>query len=82
MDTQSKQYRTPLKKLVRFFENSRDKWKAKCLDAKRRIKLLLTQVADLKASRERWKQEAKQLRAEIAQLQAQLGEQKVISSAQ
>ena len=37
MSTERKQYRTPIKKLVKFFEQSRDKWKAKCLEAKQRI---------------------------------------------
>ena len=79
MSTVAKQYRSPTKKLMRFFENSRDKWKKKCLDARRRVKLLLTKVADLKASRERWKKEAKQRRSEIAQLRAELQEQKTLS---
>jgi hypothetical protein len=61
-----------LKKLTRFFENSRDRWKAKCLDSKRRVKLLHTKVADLKASRERWKAEAKQLRQELTELRREL----------
>lgn len=77
MRTETKQYRSPVKKLMRYFEQSRNKWKERCLEAKQRIKLLHTKVADLQASRERWKEEAKQLRVEVAQLRNELGEQKV-----
>jgi len=79
METQTKQYRTPAKKLLKFFESSRNRWKAKCLEAKRRVKLLQTKVADLQFSRERWKQEAKQLRLETRQLRAELEEQKTFA---
>ena len=54
MDKERKEYRSPLKKLGVFFERSRDKWKQKCLDAKRRVKFLHTKVADLQRSRERF----------------------------
>jgi len=67
MSTDVKQYRSPTRKLLRFFERSRDKWKAKCLEAKLRVKRLHTKVADLQVSRERWKEEVRQLRVELAQ---------------
>lgn len=76
MVTEQKQYRSPTKKLLRFFESSRDKWKARCLESKQRLKLLRTKVADLTTSREHWKSEAKQLRDEVARLEAELEEQK------
>ena len=56
MQMEKKEYRSPVKKLMRYFEQSRDKWKARCLEAKGRVKLLHTKVADLQASRERWKE--------------------------
>ena len=80
MRTEEKLYRSPTKKLLRFFESSRNKWKAKCLASKRRVKRLLTKVADLQASRERWKNEAKQLRSELAQIRAELDEQKTLAA--
>lgn len=82
MCTETKQYRSPVKKLATFFEHSRDNWKRKCLDAKHRVKRLQTKVADLQASRERWKQEAKQLRSDMAQLRSELEEQKIITATQ
>lgn len=69
-------YRSPVKKLVRFFEGSRDRWKRKCLDAKLRVKRLQTKVSDLQASREAWKRQAREAQAEIARLKAEQAEQK------
>ena len=34
MGMEAKQYLSPIKKLSKFFERSRDQWKQKCLDAK------------------------------------------------
>ena len=42
-----------LKKLVQFFQTSRDKWKAKASDKQKRIDFLETKVRDLTNSRER-----------------------------
>lgn len=81
MSRETKQYRSPTTKLMRYFEQSRDKWKARSLEAKHRVKLLHTKVADLQTSRERWKSAAKQLRVEVAQLQAELEEQKAGTAA-
>ncbi len=81
MPTERKQYRSPVKKLMRCFETSRDKWKEKCLEAKLRVKLLHTKVADLRVSRERWKQEARQLRVEVSRLRDELAEQKTGTAA-
>ena len=82
MGTETKQYRSPVKKLAVFFEQSRDKWKGKCLEAKRRVKLFHTRVADLETSRERWKKEARELRREVADLRAELVEQKAAAGAE
>jgi chromosome segregation ATPase len=67
-----KQYRSPTRKLVTFFEKSRDQWKQKCLQAKRRVKLLHTRVADLEVSRRRWKERAQQWQKESHQLREQI----------
>ena len=81
MGMEAKQYRSSTRKLVKFFERSRDQWKQKCLGAKLRVKRLHTKVADLQGSRQRWTGEAKQLRAEVARLQAELEEQKTFATA-
>ena len=79
MGAVTKQYTSPTKKLVKFFESSRDKWKEKCSQAKLRVKRLHTKVADLETSRRRWREEARQLRLENARLHADLEEQKTSS---
>lgn len=82
MGTETKQYRSPVRKLAVFFERSRDKWKRKCLEAKHRVKLFHTRVADLEASRERWRKEARELRREVADLRVELEEQKAAAGAE
>lgn len=49
-------------KLLRFFRGSRDRWKEKCLTAKRQNKSLKTRLAKMKESRDRWKAEVRELR--------------------
>ncbi len=53
-------YKSPVRKLVKFFQESRDKWKARSLDKQKRIDFLETKVKDLKNSRDHWKQKAKE----------------------
>jgi hypothetical protein len=58
---QSLPYRSPISKLLRFFCGSRDKWKAKCKEAKRENKSLKYRLAKMKKSRDRWKAQARSL---------------------
>lgn len=57
-------YRSPLRKLLRFFERSRDRWKEKCQKAKRENNSLKVRLAAMKESRDRWKTKAKELEEE------------------
>jgi hypothetical protein len=57
-------YTSPLKKLVRFFQRSRDQWKEKCQTAKRENNSLKIRLAAMKESRDRWREKAKQLETE------------------
>ena len=52
-------YRSPISKLLRFFCRSRDKWKAKCKEAKRENKSLKYRLAKMTEKRDRWKAEAR-----------------------
>ena len=52
-------YRSPISKLIRFFRQSRDNWKAKCKAAKRENKSLKTRLGKMRESRDRWKARAK-----------------------
>jgi peptidoglycan hydrolase CwlO-like protein len=63
-------YKSPERKLVQFFETSRNTWKAKTREAKRVLKRLKHRVRFLEASRARWKDKAKGLEAALAQIKA------------
>lgn len=69
--TQDKVYKSPVSKLARFFEKSRDRWKAKCREAKAMVKRLKSCVRFLEESRDRWKSRAKELQAKVAQMEAE-----------
>jgi septal ring factor EnvC (AmiA/AmiB activator) len=72
-----KSFLSPIKKLARFFERSRNGWKRKCLEAKLRIKRLSNQKQKLKASRDRWKENVQTLQRELRQVQQELEELKI-----
>ena len=56
-----KNYKSPIGKLTKFFEKSRDKWKSKYLDAKYAIKLLKNQVQYLEKRKAELKLRVKEL---------------------
>jgi hypothetical protein len=60
-------YTSPLKKLVSFFEKSRDKWKEKYLLNKKENQKLKSKLTTLKLSQQKWKNEAIQSRKQIKQ---------------
>jgi hypothetical protein len=61
-----KKYKSPRRKLVKFFENSRDKWKEKCLESKAKGKQLSNRVRFLEDSKGQLKNEIKSLKLELA----------------
>ncbi len=66
--TASKRYKTPKRKLVRFFEKSRDKWKDKTKDAKYQIKLLRKKIKYMEQNKESDKEIIKNLQLQNQQL--------------
>ena len=50
----SMNYKTPMKKLLKFFKDSRDKWKCRALEKQKRIEQLEIKVRDLTNSRDTW----------------------------
>ena len=66
----TKQYVSPLRKLVVFFEGSRDRWKQKYREAKELVRSLRGRVRSLERSRDQWKQRARQLQGELAEQKA------------
>jgi outer membrane murein-binding lipoprotein Lpp len=59
-----KSYKSPQSKLVKFFEKSRDQWKAKCSKAKIDVKRLKNRVRFLENSKEHWKSRVKAAKRE------------------
>lgn len=64
-------FRSPLRKLVTFFEVSRDKWKEKCQQVKYQFKLLKRRFQTLEKSRDLWQQRYQEAQTDCEQLQAQ-----------
>lgn len=71
-DLETIEYRSPRRVLVRFFEKSRDRWKAKYQVLQERIKEFRTEVRDLRRSRDRWRAKAEALEGQIQELHAQM----------
>src|SRR6476660_8152117 len=64
------EYRSPWRVLARFFEKSRDLWKAKYQALQERIKEFRTEVRDLRRSRDRWRAKAEALEKQVEVLRA------------
>jgi septal ring factor EnvC (AmiA/AmiB activator) len=71
-DQETPGYSSPLRVLARFFEKSRDLWKAKYQALQERIKQFRTEVRDLRRSRDRWRAKAEALELQIGELRAQI----------
>lgn len=75
-------YTSPPRKLIRFFLQSRDQWKAKYQRAKATIKRLENRGRFLEKSKDNWKARAKALEAENTQLKTQLQQKNDLQQAQ
>jgi chromosome segregation ATPase len=65
---------SPPRVLVRFFEKSRDGWKAKYKKLQERIKASRTELRDLRRSRDRWRAKAEDLESKLEKLHTKLRE--------
>lgn len=63
-------YKSPQRKLVRFFARSRDQWKEKCLAAKAMGKGLQHRMRFLERSKEHWKRRVQELEGELTRMKA------------
>jgi uncharacterized protein (DUF3084 family) len=72
MQTLEMEYISPLRKLVRFFESSRNQWKAKHHEVKKQLKLAQNQIRAVEKSRAKWRQDAKNAAAEADGLRTEL----------
>jgi len=64
-----REYKCKENRLVEYFESSRDKWKEHSNTYQKEKKALLTEVRDLRRSKEKWKHECLKMRAELIELQ-------------
>jgi hypothetical protein len=71
---EEKQYKSPQRKLVKFFEKSRDQWKDKCLDAKTKIRRFSNRIRFLEGSKKKLKNQVKELKAEISRMKSDIQE--------
>jgi hypothetical protein len=67
-------YKSSRHKLLRFFEKSRDQWKAKCLGAKATVKRLQNRVRFLEKSKDRLQHRVSELEGELKSLKHVLQE--------
>jgi hypothetical protein len=63
------QYKSPTHKLINFFKNSRDNWKATALEYKKKIRSLTEMLRKLRLRRDELKAEIKELRLQVKELQ-------------
>lgn len=68
-------YRSPQRKLVVFFEKSRNQWKTKCLEAKAALRRLKNRAKWLEQSRDQWKARAQALAHRVQELEVQTAKQ-------
>ena len=61
-------YKSPMSKLVRFFEGSRNGWKEKAKDAKYQIKLLRKRVKYLEQHKRKFKELSNNLEHQVQQM--------------
>jgi lipopolysaccharide export system protein LptC len=64
--------KSPVRKLLKFFQNSRNGWKAKCQQAKAQNKHWATQTRAVEKSREAWRQKAESAERELRALRQEL----------
>jgi len=76
IDTMEREYRSPVRKLLPLFKNSRDQWKAKHHAVKEELKLEQNQRRAVEKSRVAWRakaeaaeQRARELEVELQQAQ-------------
>jgi chromosome segregation ATPase len=65
-----KPYKSPARKLVRFFEKSRDQWKSKHHEAKANVKRLSNRIRFLEKSKGQLKNRVQEQEKEIGRLKA------------
>lgn len=65
-------FRSPVRKLVAFFQASRDRWKEKCQQAKHQLKLLKRRHSRLENKCDQWRQRLQQSESQRQELLRQV----------
>jgi predicted nucleic acid-binding Zn-ribbon protein len=73
---QEKVYKSSLKKLVKFFESSRDNWKEKYFEKKKELKRSLNRIYDLNNRKNEWKDRALKAENELKKIKNNTSEVK------
>ena len=76
-----RRFSSPVHKLVRFFERSRDRWKAKHRELKKRCKYLANQRRAVEKSREHWRSRVQEAEKRVAELEREIATLKCQSPA-
>jgi hypothetical protein len=76
---ETSELKSPLRKLVRFFQRSRDNWKGKHHAMKQKCRRLTNQAAAVEKSREQWRAQAQELRQRVEVLENELAQKKRVS---
>lgn len=74
-ELQGKIYKSPIRKLAGFFEQSRNQWKVKCLESKMAIKLLRNKIRYSEQSKTKLREKVAKLEKEIAQFKEPYGKE-------
>jgi len=73
-ETMERCYKSPIGKLASFFRRSRDRWKAKYRELKRRMKKEQNQVRAVERSRAAWRDKAQAAARRVWELERELAE--------
>jgi len=65
-------YKSPTAKLLKFFPQSRDRWKAKCQALRGENKKLANQTRAVEKSREHWRERARAAQRRVTELEREL----------
>ncbi len=71
------QYSSPVRKLLPFFQQSRDRWKAKYKELQMTCKLLRNQTRAVEKSRQSWRERAEAAERRVAEMRQELEELKL-----
>jgi hypothetical protein len=75
---QKKTYKSSLKKLVRFFEQSRDNWKNKYFEKNKELKRATNRIYDLEMRKDKWKKRALEAENKIKEMDEDLLKKKLL----